>query len=79
MRLVPTADKIDVEFIFEDITDLKLDGEDVNRQNAINSLAVELVAEGIRVAFWPCYGLTRYITARDVRVQMATTSESEMS
>lgn len=59
-----------VTFIFEQILDLTLDGEDVNRQNVIAALSVEKVNRATKLTFSPCYGLAGHITAECVRVKI---------
>jgi Immunity protein 50 len=57
-------------FTMEQITDLSLDGEDINRQNVISCLLVEKTDCGTRLTFGPCYGLSGRITAERVRVEV---------
>ena len=59
-----------VTFALEGITDLNLDGEDINKQNVISSLEIEKTKNGTRLTFWPCYGLCGRITADRVRVRL---------
>jgi hypothetical protein len=46
-----------VTFTFEQILDLNLAGEDVNRQNVISGLSIETVERATKLTFGPCYGL----------------------
>jgi hypothetical protein len=71
----PQGQGLAVTFTFEGILDLKLDGEDVNRQNAIHSLSVEPSGTATKVTFGPCYGLWGVITAEHVGVRVAESSE----
>jgi hypothetical protein len=59
-----------VTFSLEQINDLTLDGEDINRQNVISSLGVEKTDRRTRLTFSPCYGLTGHITAETVTVRI---------
>jgi hypothetical protein len=68
ITLVEGRKDLVVTFSFEGIADLKLDGEDADVQNVINDLSIEPMPEGIKVTFFPCYGLWGVITAKRVRV-----------
>jgi len=59
-----------VTFTFEQILDLTLDGEDVNRQNVISALVIERVNQASKLIFSPCYGLAGHITAERVSVRI---------
>ena len=59
-----------VTFGFGGIIDLDLHGEDADSQNVISGLSVEDIAEGTKVSFWPCYGLSGHITAKGVNVRI---------
>jgi hypothetical protein len=59
-----------VTFIFEQIVDLTLDGEAVNRQNVIAALVIEKVNQASKLIFAPCYGLAGHITAERVSVRI---------
>lgn len=64
-----------VTFTFQEILELKLEGEDVNRQNVISTLSVEPSGTATTVTFGPCYGLWGVITAEHVGVRVAESSE----
>jgi hypothetical protein len=57
-------------FTMEQIADLSIDGEDINRQNVISCLVVEKTKLGTRLHFGPCYGLSGQITAERVSVEV---------
>lgn len=57
-----------VTLTFEGISDLRLDGENVNSQNVISCLVVEKAEKGTRVTFGPCYGLAGWLIADRVSV-----------
>jgi len=67
----PEGQGLAVTFTFEQILDLRLDGEDVNRQNLIRSLSVEPNGTATKVTFGPRYGLWGAITAEHVGVRVA--------
>ena len=59
-----------VTFTMDRISDLTLDGEDINRQNVIFDLAIEETENGTRLILSPCYGLSGRITAERVSAEM---------
>ena len=71
----PRGQGLAVTFTFEEILDLKLDGEDVNRQNVIHSLSIEPTGTATKVTFGPCYGLWGSVIAEHVGVRVAEASE----
>lgn len=71
----PRTRGLTVTFTFEGILDLKLDGEDVNRQNVISGVSIETSGTATKVTFGPCYGLWGEITAERVGVRAAEASE----
>ena len=76
IRLVePQGQGLAVTFTFEEILELRLDGEDVNRQNVISGLSIEPRGTAAKVTFGPSYGLSGVITAEHVGVRMAEASE----
>lgn len=69
-----------VEFYLEDITDLEL--SDFSGQNVISSLTLERVSDQTnepvtRIRLGPCYGLSGWIDARRVRVELRQHGSSE--
>ena len=57
-----------VIFNFKDIIDIEL--VDFSHQNVISSLDIEQVKEGYKLILWPCYGLSGYITAKDINISI---------
>jgi Immunity protein 50 len=57
-----------VTFTLTGIADLEL--ADFSNQNVISSLAIEPRAHGARLILKPCYGLTGFIEAAEVRVAL---------
>lgn len=58
-----------VTFVFDRITDLKL--EDFSQQNVIFGLRIEKSEGGIRLILAPCYGISGFIEAAAVSVEVA--------
>ena len=65
-----------VTFTFEEVLDLRLEGEDVNRQNVISGLSIEPSGTATKVTLGPSYGLWGHITAERVGVRLAGASET---
>jgi hypothetical protein len=61
-----------VVFEFTDIADIRLEGEDADRQNVIAGLALQQENSGLRLILSPCYGIAGYIVAREISVRLET-------
>jgi hypothetical protein len=59
-----------VTFVFEDIEHLELGGEAADKQNVIEHVSVDTANGLTTVTFYPCYGLSGYITAKRVGVRI---------
>jgi Immunity protein 50 len=57
-----------VTFVLERVTDLKL--EEFGHQNVIYALRLEQRESGVRLVLEPCYGISGYIEAATVSVEM---------
>jgi hypothetical protein len=71
----PQGQGFAITFTFEEILELRLEGEDVNRQNVISGLSIEPRGTATTVTFGPSYGLWGSITAERVGVRVAEASE----
>lgn|SRR5678810_42437 len=68
--MIPAYEQKCVTFTFERIVDMRLEGEDADRQNVIGALTIEPDDQFTAVHFSPCYGLAGYIRAAAVTVWM---------
>jgi hypothetical protein len=63
-----------VVFTLSKITWLRIEGEDINRQNVLGAISVEHKENGYRLVLGPSYGLSGEVTAADLEVSLESMS-----
>jgi hypothetical protein len=68
--MIPAYQQKCVTFTFQEIADMRLEGEDADVQNVIGALTIAMDDRFTTVHFGRCYGLGGYIKAEAVSVSV---------
>jgi Immunity protein 50 len=62
--------KAEIRFICDQVSEVKLEGEEIGVQNVIFDLRLESDLNGIRMSLDPSYGLSGYLVASGIKVEV---------